>query len=311
MKLKRLAALILATLLLAGCSAKMEADNGTAAAPEMWYDGVYDRYDGAVEESNKAPAAGSAGDKNQSATSGSAGVQSQKLIRTMSMEVETDDMDALLGALSSKITALGGYVENKQLRNSGSSTRNYRYADLKVRIPVARMDEFVDHVSDATNVVYYNENADDITLRYVATESRVKALQTEQDRLLELLAKADNMSDLLQIESRLTDVRYELENVTSQLKLYDNLVDYGTIQLSVTQVQEYTVVEEETVWQRIGSGIARNWKGLCEGVTNLFVFFIVSLPYLIPLGAGVAVVVILARKRKQKRAHKQQPNAEE
>lgn len=306
MKIKRLTALILVVLLLAGCSAKAEVQTDNAGG--VLYGGIYDRTENAVADNSTSYAPEYGSNKGDMETPGSAGVQNQKLIRTMSMEAETDDMDALLGQLTGKIISLGGYVESKQLRNGGSaSSRRYRYADLTVRIPVERMDEFVDHVSDATNVVYYNENADDITLRYVATESRVKALQTEQERLLELLAKADNMSDLLQIESRLTDVRYELENVTSQLKLYDNLVDYGTIKLSVTQVQEYTVVEEETVWQRIVNGISGNWKRLWEGVTELFIFLVVSVPYLIPLGLIIVAAVFLIRSRKQKRGKKQEP----
>jgi hypothetical protein len=77
---------------------------------------------------------------------------------------------------------------------------------------------------------------------------------------LELLAKAEDMKDLLMIEERLTNVRAELEEVTSQLRVFDNKVDYGTVQLNITEVQVYTVVEDETIWQRIGTGLKENWK---------------------------------------------------
>jgi len=202
---------------------------------------------------------------------------------------------------------MGGYMEEKSVRNgSSSATRRYRYASMKIRVPVARMDDMVEHISGKTNVITSNESADDITLSYVATESRVKALEVEQERLLELLAKADNMSDLLQIEARLTEVRTELEEVASRLRLYDNLVDYGTVTLSVTEVQVFTVVEEETVWQRIGAGLSENWENLCDGATELFVFLVTSLPYLIPLGlaAGVTAIVVTLAMRKTKKAQK-------
>ncbi len=301
MKGKQLLAMVCIAVLIiasfAGCSAKSEAMSNSAA--DRFYDGLYDSAAGyaptvSVEESSKEQASGSVSGMNQ------------KLVRTMQIEAETNDMDALLGELDSRIRALGGYIENKSTRNGGStSTRKYRYADMTIRIPADRLDEFVTHLNGQTNVINYRESADDITLRYVATQSRVTALETEQQRLLELLAKADNMSDLLLIEERLTNVRTELEEVTSRMRIFDNMVDYGTVQLNITEVQVYTVVEEETVWQKIGSGLSENWQNLCEGAEGVFVFLVTSLPYLIPIGGAVIVTVIAVklatRKTKEKK----------
>lgn len=302
MKGKRLWTMILAAALMlacfAGCSAKSE--DRMEAAADGYYDGIYDSASGStadsVQESNKTSVAGA----------------SQKLVRTMSIQAETNDMNALMDEMNSKIHGLGGYIEYKSMRNGGStSTRHYRYADMTIRIPADRLDEFVDHINGETNVVYYNESADDITLRYVATQSRVTALETEQQRLLELLAKADDMSDLLLIEERLTNVRTELEEVTTQMRLYDNMVDYGTVELSITEVQVYTPVEDETVWQKIGSGLAENWQNLCDGAEAVFVFLVTSLPYLIPIGAAAAVTVVAVKLATRKTRKKEPPVPED
>ena len=301
-----LIAVLLVVSLFAGCGAKATMEN---AAPEAdrWYDGVYDMADGVLEAPSE-----SVGSTTQDKSTANAGVTAQKLIRTLNITAETNDMDAILAHLDAKVKAMGGYMESKSVRNgSRSATYRYRYADLTIRVPVTVLDEFVEHIAGETNVTDYNENADDITLSYVATASRVKALEVEQERLLELLAKAENMSDLLLIEERLTQVRTELEKVTSQLRLYDNLVDYGTIHLSLTQVEEFTVVEEKTVWQRIGIGLKENWNSLCDGATELFVFLVTSLPYLIPLAVAGAVALIAVRLAMRKtRTKKTQPPQE-
>jgi hypothetical protein len=293
---KMILSLVLVAAMLAGCSAKnamdMEAPMESMSNMGVLADGSYYRDE---STSGEAKPAGSA--------QTSPVVTAQKLIRTMSMDVETDNMDDLLAFLDTKVAALGGYMEERNVRNgSQSSTRRYRYANMTIRVPVERLDEMVEHISGRSNVVNYQENADDITLSYVATQSRLKALEVEQERLLELLAKADNMTDLLQIEQRLTEVRTELENVASRLRLYDNLVDYGTVELQITEVQVFTVVEEETVWQRIGSGLSENWRGLCNGITEIFVFLISSLPYLIPLTAAVILLVLGAKRRRNRKA---------
>ena len=226
----------------------------------------------------------------------------QKLVRKMRLEAETEDLDPLLAAIDAKITELSGYVEEREVYNGSQySARRYRHAEMTVRIPVAQLDSFVAHVTENTNITSSNETVDNITLSYVATQSRITALETEQTRLLELLAKAENMSDLLEIEKRLTDVRTELEEVTSQLRLFDNQVDYGTVYLNISEVREYTVVEEPvTVWQRIGRGFMESLENIGDFFVSLFVFLIVALPYLVLIGIALFGVILLLRRRKKK-----------
>lgn len=298
-----MAALVITVLW--GCGAKSEATAGNSA--DRYYDSLYGGlYDGANDMAIDA-------EKSESGMSADLGmIFNQKLVRTMTVDAETDDMDGLLDELNHKINGLDGYIENKSTRNGGSTaTRRYRYAEMTIRIPADRLGEFIDHISGQTNVISYNESADDITLRYVATQSRVTALETEQQRLLELLAKAENMTDLLMIEERLTNVRTELEEVTTQMRIYDNMVDYGTVRLSITEVQEFTPTQEETVWQKIGSGIVENWRNLCDGAEAVFVFLIVSLPYWIPIGGVVLIAVFGAKLAMRKTKKKVVPPAAE
>lgn len=225
----------------------------------------------------------------------------QKLVRKIWLEAETDDLDTLLGQVNEKLAALSGYAEKRQVYHGSTRYTRSRTAELTLRIPVAQLDQFITHVTGLANVTSSNETADDITLTYVATESRVNALQTEHDRLLELLAQAKNMSDLLQIEDRLTQVRAELEEVTSRLKLYDNMVSYGTVYLTLSEVKEYTdTTEPETVWQRIGKGFKQSLADLGKFFTELFVFVVVGLPYFAILAVVITVVVLVLKYRRRK-----------
>ena len=278
-KYRILALLLAAVLLLAGCS----------AAPS---DELYENQAGAVE--------GDGIYENGAETEDSVGIEeSRKLIRTVDIEAETSDLDAILADLDAQLAALGGYVQNKSVQNGRGSS--YRYATLTLRIPADKLDSFVGHVENATNILSSNEEAEDVTLKYSATESRIKTLETEETRLLELLAQAQNLNDLLILESKLADVREELEVVKSQLKLYDSLIDYGTVHLTITEVKEYTVVEENpTAWERISSGFVKSLQGVWKILTELFIFLIVALPYLV-IPAGILILVLVLRRRKQKK----------
>lgn len=292
--------LLLVAGLLFGCGKANEAMSGNSAASE-----IADRYDGGSGEYVTEDSLSTG--KSESIISSD--VPLQKLVRKMWINAETEDLDALLQQVDEKMAALGGYAEKREVYNgSPSASRRYRHATITVRVPAEQLGSFTDAVTGISNVTSCTESADDITLSYIATESRITALETEQTRLLELLAKAENMNDLLQIEQRLTEVRTELEQVTSQLRLYDNMVNYATVYLELSEVKEYTVVTEpETVWERIGEGFMQSLKDLGDFFTELFVTVIVGLPYLVILAALVTVLVLILRARKKKQKKNQTP----
>lgn len=236
----------------------------------------------------------------------------QKLIRTLYLNAETDNMDALLSQVDTKIAELGGYVESREVYNgttySGSTSRS---ADLTIRIPADKLNAFIDHIEGASNITSNRETTEDVTLNYVATESRITALETEQARLLELLAQAATMDDLLQIESRLTEVRAELEQVKSTLRVYDNLVDYGTIHLSISEVIEYTKPSPVSAWDRIGTGFMDSLEGLGNVFVEIFIFLVSNLPVLLFLAIiAVAILFVIKRHKKKKTPKKPEPPKE-
>ena len=131
---------------------------------------------------------------------------------------------------------------------------------------------------------------------------------------LELLAQAETMDDLLTIESRLTDVRTELEQVASALRVFDNQVDYATIHLNISEVKEYTEVKEpETVWQRIGAGFTKSLKGVGNGLKEFFIWLVGAIPYLLLIGGigFVIFIIIFSSVRRKMKRNAAQKKAEE
>lgn len=286
--------LMFAFSLLAGCGADAK-ENSSA---DLMGSAGGDRGDGVLSDEYVAESGSTATNTQQPAAG-------QKMVYKVWLETETEGLDALISNVNQQIDALSGYVESHNQRNGSkySGSRRYRYADMTIRIPADKLDSFVTQIAESSNVVSKKQTAENITLSYVATQSRITALETEQTRLLELLAEAKNMSDILEIEKRLTEVRGDLEEYTSQLRVYDNIVDYATIYLTVSEVTEYTETEEpQSVWQRIGKGFMESLKNLGSFFVELFVFVIVALPYLIPLGLVVTGIIWLVKRNKKKKS---------
>lgn len=233
----------------------------------------------------------------------------RKLIRTVNMDVETKEFDAVMSTLEKRITELGGYIENMDTYNGSaySGYRSSRSASLTARIPQDKLTVFLSEVSEISNVTRRSENVEDVTLDYVDLSSHKKTLQAEHDRLLELMEQAEYIEDIITIEQRLSQVQYQIESMESQLRTYDNKVDYGTVYLSVSEVQELTPVHEETVWERITGGFMEDLKKIGEGALEIVIWLLTHIPSLIVWALVITLFIVWIRwcqKRSRKKAEK-------
>ena len=286
MKIRRIIALLVLACILTGCGAVAmdSVENGMSGSTGS-FDGIYEEF--------------------EPGESGGAQLSDQKLITTVEINAETEDLDALMPQLSEHIAQLGGYVEfQNTYYGSAYSSYRHRSANMTIRIPADKLSDFLLHVEGASNVISKQQSQDNVTLQYVDTESRVAALEAERDRLMELLEQAGDLSDLLKIEERLTDVLYDLESTTAQLRSLDNQVSYATVNLYIDEVKILTETQEQTVWQRIGSGFGENLRNIGDDIVDFFVWLVTYSPQLIIIGGIVWLITRIVRRAIKKRRAK-------
>lgn len=225
----------------------------------------------------------------------------RKLIRNIYIDAETMDFDNLVNDLQRQTDELGGYVEYSSISGRSYYYDNTRYAELSLRIPKDKTDEFLNQVGEAANITSKSENVQDVTLTYVDLESHVKALRTEEEQLMNILAQAETVEDIMSIQSRLSEVRYQLESYASQLNTYDNQVEYDTVTIYISEVTKETPTEDLSVWDKMKEGFADSVLGIGEGFTDLCIWFVANIPYFVILFVVVlAIIAIVKRKRGKK-----------
>lgn len=287
------------SMLLTGCGGKGGYASGatadTAAAAEYYEEIGYDTgeiYMSAAQNTSaempeEEAAAGAEGSSPQ--------VQNiqRKLIKTVNLDVETETFDALMTNIYAKTESLQGYVESSYTYNGSNYRGNQkRNANLTLRIPAEHLEEFLSAVSEISNVISRNDNVTDVTLQYVDMQSHKEALKTEQTRLLELLEQAESVEDIITIESRLSEVRYQIESMESQLRTMDNQVSYSTVYLYIDEVARLTPVKEQTTWEKISTGFSESLYNVGNGIKNFFIGILINLPYLV-LWAVILLIAFL------------------
>ena len=233
----------------------------------------------------------------------------RKLIRNVSMNLETREFDALTKSISDAATFFGGYIEQADVSGNSlywSGERSSRYSNITARIPENKLDAFLTDVSGQGNVTYKNESVQDVTLQYTDITSRKKTLQMEQDRLWELLEKAESIDAVIALEARLSEVRYQLESIESQLRTLDNQIVYSTVYLSIQEVQVLTSTDPDTIPVRIQKGLSRSFNTLKISSVDFLVWFISSLPILAVFAVLVFIAVIILKKPLKRRKTRKQ-----
>ena len=295
--MKKIFAVILCIALafsLAACGAsKAESDNiamtESAAQGNFKENGIYYSADTSLNDFDEAPAQG----KTES---------EEKIIRTVDLNVQTKEYDAYLASLNASVVACGGYVETSESDMGGYYDSN-RYSTYTVRIPAEKLDEFLTSASEKGKITSKTESQKNVTLDYVDLESRISAFKTERETLMNLLEKAESLENILSIQERLSEVNYEIESYTAQLRVLENRVSYSTVTLRISEVERVSGAKP-TLLSRIKDNFLDNVDALIDGLEDIAVGFIGGLPIILPVAAVAVAVILILRKIIRKRRNK-------
>lgn len=216
-----------------------------------------------------------------------------KLIYTATIDMEATDFEAAQDGLKELVNSLGGFFESTNHENYDTVRTSY----YVVRVPADQYQAFIESCStwDNCKVLRMSEQVEEIGAEYLETETILEMLQTKLDRLGELMAQAEQMEDIITIESAITETEYQIRQYSGNLNYYDNLIDYATINIDLTED------EELFFGARLLQNLRRGMENFVETVEALLLGAAYNLPSLVIL--VIIIVVIVKRRKLKKKAH--------
>ncbi|MDR0838975.1 MAG: DUF4349 domain-containing protein [Oscillospiraceae bacterium] len=251
-------------------------------------------------------------------SSSGTGSLAEKIIYSAYATVETVKFDESLEALAAMIGEYAAFVENSYVTGADYAStyygnNPYRYANFTIRVPRENYAALTGNLSKIGNVTNLSNNAENVTEQYTDVESRLKVYRVEESRLLAMLEKADTVADMITIESTLSQVRYEIESLTSRLTNLDNRVNYSSVSVDIREVEILSKQEPVhlTYGQQILEGLRNTLGGIGHFFKNLLKFIIVNLPIFAILAVVIIAVVLVIVKRRPKKTEKPEKTDEE
>lgn len=231
----------------------------------------------------------------------------RKVIKTGELYIETKGFEQTINSITQKVEEIGGYIEGSNIEgNSYYKDTGRRYGELRVRIPNKSFDSFINQADSFGNVTSRSMQGEDVTDQYVDTEARLKSLEVQQTRLMELLEKSGSLEELFAIEKELAEVSYQIEQFKGTLNKYDSLIDYSTVSIYVNEVQVYQNTQTPiTFGERMGKRFSQSIQGIKVFGEELILLFVGLMPVVIIVGIPVAIVVVIVlRIIKKKKENK-------
>ncbi len=237
--------------------------------------------------------------------------RAEKIIKDVSLTLQTKKYDDALSALRDSVAALGGFEESLRAsgRSYGSDGYYTRHAAMTVRIPAEKLDEFLNQVGKNAilNVVDRSETATNVTTQYYDIESRIAVLESERAAYEAMLEKSEDVAYVLEIKGRLYDVIEEIEAYRTKLRYYDSKVAYSTVNITLNEVVEYTQVSDQmpSFGERLSRAFVTGWKNFATAFQAISVGLVYALPLWLVIGLITAGAILLSRRSLRRRIARQ------
>jgi len=236
------------------------------------------------------------------------------VIRTGNISIKVASVDKSVEDISKLTESLGGYVESSFVDNiTPSAVESVRgdkiikettskYANMSVRVPAEKFESVFATVKGMGKLVNESISGSDITAQYRDTYTRAENLRIQEKSLQQLMTKANNVDEILRIETELNRVRTEIDMLTGDLKRWDNLVQLSTININLTEVKEEELkkVDVPGIWGQAYNGFIGAINNIILGLEKTVVWIITAIPYLLVLGILGAVGYMIFRRVKKK-----------
>jgi anti-sigma factor RsiW len=237
----------------------------------------------------------------QSAQSSDTGVNDFKgrlIIKTANISMNVEDYDANSSEIYRMVEEMGGYISDSSsyyyIYDQYDSAANKKSGYMTLRIPYQYFDQFTGQLEGFGEITNHSSNANDITKQYRDTSAEVKNLEVREAKLREIMGRAEEIKDIIEVERELSRVRSEINQYQSILTNWEDLVTLSTVTLNMTEVEDLKIVVkpvDKDVWTKAKEEFIYTINRIVDAFERFFIWLVAMSPIVLPVGL-VGIVVL-------------------
>lgn len=226
---------------------------------------------------------------------GSTASVERKTAQRADLQMKTPDVAAAADQVIALVSQNSGYTVTSHIYRDNENVS----AQLVLKVPRANLLPVIESIAKLGEVTDKNITTQDVTEEFYDSQARLKVLQAKEQRLLGLMDKAVNITEIISVENELTKTRSEIEVLSGRLQYLTNITDFSQINISLRQGVPGTVKAPQGTWGKAWQGFISSINGVINFGSGMVVVFFVILPWLVILAVlGWLAVYIYRRRRK-------------
>ena len=218
----------------------------------------------------------------------------RKIVQNAQLSLQVKDVPATAEKIINLNKSNGGYAVNSHINRNEDRIS----ADLSLKVPQQKLNSIIASVSEYGQVTDKVISSEDVTEEYYDSEARLKVLKAKEERLLNLMNKANNITDIISIENELGKTRSEIEVLTGRLKYLSNATDYSLVNINIEQAVAGAVKAPQGTLGKAAQGLINSLNQLINFASNIVVLLFVLLPWVIVLVLLFILIRYIYKKRK-------------
>ncbi len=225
----------------------------------------------------------------------------RKIIYEVDASYYVDDIDQALVWLKD-LLGEDEWIDREERANTS--------AHLTFRIKSERLDAFIDEIESEYDSSSYRKVGEDISLNYQNTSDLITRYTAEKARNLELYDEATSFSDMMTITERISELEQMIATLQGELSLFDSLVDYSEVRLSIYRENIYTRLP---FGERINEGFKDGVSFVIDFFDGLVIVLVTLFPVALifgPIGYGGYRIVKRIQMKQRKAKEKNETNKE-
>ncbi len=213
----------------------------------------------------------------------------RKLIKRADLQIEVskDKMDETGRKVVTVVEMAKGFVQTSSMFTDDGKYRGLSFA---LRVPEEKFGTILGELEVMGKVLSKHIESEDVTERFIDTQAQLKNKERQEQRLLEIMGKANNVGELMQVENELNRVRSEVDILKGRMKYLQGATSYSTITLTVREPRD------DTGTGPLLPGFADEvWRAFMRTFKGMALFLARIAPYAILICVGWMVYARMGR----------------
>jgi hypothetical protein len=220
----------------------------------------------------------------------------RKIIYSATVDLAVDNFADTPEKVAALVKQFDGYVAGSNLSGSKGESRQGTW---KVRVPVARFEDFVKAAKGLGELVNAGTSSKDVSEEYYDVDARIRNKTKEEDRLLKLLEeRPGKLEDVIAIERELSRVREELERMQGRMRVLTDLTSLTTVDLTITEIHNYQPEDAATLSTRVRRAFDSSLSALESTGANAVIVSAAIVPWVPVIGVCLRALYLIVRTQR-------------